>query len=147
MTSPLESVWVSVSQNESSERLLKTKQTETLNVNRNEDNKVNRTISTQGQSWVSSKIPNCPLYLSHPRRARISGKQVPKSFRVSLGPRAGAGPARPGLARVPRKTLATPAPFLPQRGLLAPCLGTREENGPGSPRRCWNTSACFPKVG
>lgn len=57
----LESVWGLVSPSECSKRPVKTEQTEMLKVNRKEDNMVNRTISAQGQSWASSKIPNTLL--------------------------------------------------------------------------------------
>lgn len=81
----VELVWGFVLQNESSERLVKTKQTEMLKINR-KDNKVNRTIATQGPSWASFKSPIALYYLIHPRRASISEKQVPRSLGVSHSP-------------------------------------------------------------
>lgn len=82
----VESVCGFVLQNESSERHVQTKQTETLKVNMKDDNKVNRTISTQGPSWASLKSPIALCYLSRPRRDSISEKQVPKSSGVSCSP-------------------------------------------------------------
>lgn len=102
---------------------MKTKQREMFKVNTIEGNKVNQTTATQGLHWASLKSPVALCYLSHPRRACVSEKQVPKSPRVfwTSSPPGGIW-----------KDTATPALSLFQTDSLTLHLGTEEkEDEPG----------------